>query len=194
MAITHISFDLDGTLITLRGVEHKFWLNVVPNLYAEKEKISFKQAYDYCIGEYAKLGPDKAEWYDTDRWFNFFGFEQDWRETLTKLCQGAILLPNAKETLEKYSKTHSLVLFTNTNREGLEIKLNLTGIKKYFDHTISVSSDFNMAKTTPLAYEKLVDYLGIKKEEILHVGDFLLHDYHKKCCVLNLMLLIFCFS
>jgi FMN phosphatase YigB (HAD superfamily) len=59
----------------------------------------------------------------------------------------------------------------------MEIKLKSTGLGKYFSEQISAVSDIGFVKTDPQAYEKLVEKLGIQKENLVHVGDYVHHDY-----------------
>lgn len=176
--ITHISFDMDGTLITLAGMEFKLWYDVVPQLYAEKHKISFSEAYNHCTREYDKVDERNAIWYDPPYWFKKFGFGIDPIEITKRLCSAsALVYPDVVQALEKLQKNYKLVLFTNTQRAGLEQKLEATGLGKYFKHTISATSDIGFVKTDVQAYTGLLKYLNLKPENLLHIGDYLHHDY-----------------
>jgi len=178
MAITHISFDLDGTLITLAGMEFKLWFDVIPTLYSKKHNISFNEAYTKCKQDYKEFDDSNIVYYDPPFWFKKFGLEQDSREIISKLSSSSSLVyPDVIQTLENLQQKYKLVLFTNTDRTGLEIKMKCTGLGKYFPIQVSAVSDLGVVKTEPQAYEKLVQHLGIQKENIVHVGDYVHHDY-----------------
>ncbi|PKP56800.1 hypothetical protein CVT91_12195 [Candidatus Atribacteria bacterium HGW-Atribacteria-1] len=58
-----ISFDVDGTLVDLE-YNDLVWFKEIPELVAQKKKISFERSLKFVYEEYAKLGEHNLNWYD----------------------------------------------------------------------------------------------------------------------------------
>ncbi|MHC1599567.1 MAG: hypothetical protein ACXQS5_01925, partial [Candidatus Methanospirareceae archaeon] len=58
-----VSFDVDGTLVS-QGFADCVWLQGIPQAYAEKEGLSFEQAFEFVKSEYDKIGDNRIEWYN----------------------------------------------------------------------------------------------------------------------------------
>ena len=167
-----LSFDLEGTL-----VNHVFsdlvWNEGIPKLYAEKMGISFEEAKNFVLTEYAKVGDGKIEWYDIKYWFNRFGLK-NYKKLFENYSDKVFYYPEVEEVLDSLKKDYMLVLATNSGREFLEFLTEK--IRKYFDKTFSATSDFKCLKKDSFFYQKICGILNIKPELMAHVGDRLEDD------------------
>ena len=78
----YISFDLDGTLASL-DFDEAIWLEEIPKLYAEKNKLDLKTAKDQVYADYFRAWfIDKVpDWTDIGYWFKRFGLN-DWEQLI----------------------------------------------------------------------------------------------------------------
>jgi putative hydrolase of the HAD superfamily len=176
--INLVSFDLDGTLVKSTFAD-KVWLEGLPNLYSNEKNISIKQAKQYIYNLYEKVGENRKEWYDIDWWFKRFDLKQSWKNLLDNYKHYIKLYNDTIETLDKLTKKFKLIIISNAKKEFIEIQLRETNIKPYFEHVFSSLSDFNFVKKTPDVYKKVLNFLNIKSNEIIHIGDNFEFDY--KC-------------
>jgi putative hydrolase of the HAD superfamily len=71
----------------------------------------------------------------------------------------------------------ALVLTSNAGREFIDVEMEATGLKKYFDRIFSATSDFKKVKKTADFYQRICLILGVEPQEIVHVGDHHEFDY-----------------
>jgi HAD superfamily hydrolase (TIGR01549 family) len=169
-----VSFDVEGTLTT-RRFSQVIWEEAIPKLYAEKIGLSFEEAKEHVMREYAKVGDGRVEWYDIRYWFNHFALA-DYEHLLNNRKQEITLYPEASRVLEDLGKNHKLIVSSNSSREFL--KFELEKLQKYFYRVYSVTSDFHQVKKTNQVYRKIGNLLGIKPSEMVHVGDLLEDDFN----------------
>lgn len=79
-----ISFDLDGTLIR-KGLDDVFWHKLIHELFAERNKISFKEAQKFLLEEYDRIGSEDPRWYVPEYWFERFGLEANISDILSRV-------------------------------------------------------------------------------------------------------------
>jgi GMP/IMP 5'-nucleotidase len=171
-----ISFDMNGTLTQDRFIE-LVWLEGIPKLYSRAKEIPYEKAKEYVFSEYKKVGEGRIEWYDIKYWFRFFGLGEDWRWLLKSLEHEVKSFPEVPSVLEELSKAYQLILTTNAYREFVDLELEATGLNGYFMRIFSSTSDFGEVKKTPQVYSKICQILGVKPEEIAHIGDHRLFDF-----------------
>lgn len=174
--IKTISFDFDGTLVK-RSYADYVWLECVPKLYAKEKKISKREAKEFVLKEYDKIGKDRIEWYDIDWWFKNFKMKEDWHNVLTNCKHTIELFPETKKTLSALSKDFELIIISNSRREFLDMQLEETRIGSYFTHVFSTTSDFRKVKKLPEIYLEICKKLDIEPNEMIHVGDDYEFDY-----------------
>ena len=174
--IQMISFDMDGTLIE-SGYTDWVWHHGIPTLYAEKTGLSFEEAKAFVIEEYKKIGEGAIEWYDIKYWIQFFELETGWRTLLEQYIDKINVYPDVHHILERLRDRFLLVLTSNAGREFIEVEMEATGLRKYFDQIFSATSDFKEVKKTTVFYQRLCQILGKDPQEIVHVGDHYEFDY-----------------
>jgi putative hydrolase of the HAD superfamily len=169
-----ISLDMDGTLMKSRFVD-KVWMEGVPALYAERTGLDFPAAKEHVIGEYARVGSDRMEWYDLLYWIEKFCLKTGKDELLQKYEDEIEAYPEVPEVLELLSDKYDLVVTSNAAREFIDIELE--GLTEYFREIFSATSDFREVKKSPLVYGAICAQMDARPFEVLHIGDHYHYDY-----------------
>jgi len=170
-----ISFDMNGTLTQDHFVE-AIWGEGVPGLYSLARRIPLDEAKRYVFAEYDKVGETRVEWYDIKYWFRSLGLGDDWRGLLERFQHHACPFPDVLHVLQGLSQEYQLVVTSNASAEFIDIELGAAGMTGYFTRVFSCTSDFGEVKKTPEVYGRVCRSLGIKPEEMIHVGDHRLFD------------------
>lgn len=178
-----VSFDMDGTLVEHVGVARAVsaflkgkGVSVTPS-DVERALLAIDrptpEEYAPCPEEYylelnrvilRAVGAYERGWEKEllDFWFSpgNFRVSEGAREALT-LLRGAGL---------------TLVVVSNNLRREVESVLKSLGLMEFFDavYTPDVVGAF---KPSPLVFVRVVESLGIRESELLHVGDSLEEDY-----------------
>jgi putative hydrolase of the HAD superfamily len=171
-----ISFDMDGTLVD-SGFTDWVWLHGIPHLYAQKSGLSFDEAKTIVVEEYQKVGEGAIEWYDIKYWFRFFQLDETWETLMKRYSDKISAYEDGRHVLENLRERYPLVLTSNAGREFIDIEMEVTGMRKYFDRIFSATSDFQSVKKTSQFYRQICDILNTEPEEIIHVGDHYEFDY-----------------
>jgi 2-haloalkanoic acid dehalogenase type II len=79
-------------------------------------------------------------------------------------------LPCVEEVLKKLSSKYKVALLSNTMSDHPKLLLHESGYDKYFDY-ILCSRDVGVRKPNPEVFSFILNKLGIKPEETVHVGD-----------------------
>jgi len=162
-----LSFDLEGTLVDT-VFSQLVWEVGLPDLYAEEMGIDHEAAVKKVMQEYSEIGPERIEWYDLKYWFKRFQLQTEWRRLLERYKGNISIYPEVKDVLEHLSKEYELILISNTSREFMAVMTE--ELSNYFAHTFSGPTDFKMLKFQKL-YTKIVEQLGAKPQDIVHIGD-----------------------
>ncbi len=166
-----ISFDLDGTLVDY-GFVDSIWLEGIPKLFAAKEKIPLDAARELVKKEYDKVGMERLEWYNIKFWLKKLCLDENWRSLVESYRCRVRLHPETLAVLEKLkSEKSTMVLITNSPEEFLNIELEETGMRRFFKHIFSATSEFGQVKNTTIFYIKIASMLDVLPRQIVHVGD-----------------------
>jgi len=162
-----LSFDLEGTLV---GTEFSrlVWEEGLPVLYAEEKGISLESALRHIMEEYNKIGPERVEWYDLRYWFRHFKLQADWRSLLERYKDSVEVYPEVESVLNRLGQHYKLIIVTNTSRDFLPIQMK--PLNPCFMRIFSAPTDYGTVKS-PELYTKICTELGVKPEEVVHVGD-----------------------
>lgn len=170
-----LSFDLDGTLIR-KGFDDIFWNKLIPELFAETNKIGFEQSQKFILGEYDSVGPDDPRWYIPEYWFARFHLSANICDVLKKVRYEEGLYEDV-QLLRDFSKNYQVIISTNNPRIILDHKLQvLTHARQFISYTFSAISDFNNIVKGKDFYLNICNNIGIKPEQMLHIGDEPKHD------------------
>lgn len=171
-----ISFDMDGTLVDSEFTDW-VWLHGIPKLYSEKARIPFEEAKHIVVEEYLKVGEAAIEWYDIKYWFKFLELNGNWKNLLESYIDKIRVYEDVIEVIHHLNGRFMLILTSNAGREFIEVEMEATGLKKFFQHTFSATSDFYLVKKTANFYLKICEILNVEPNEIVHVGDHYEFDY-----------------
>ena len=167
--ITHISLDLDNTLITT-AFDHHLWNEWLPRQCATQHRVPLDLAREHVFGEYyaAQYIERIPNWTSIDYWLKRFHLTNDGLDTLAKHIT---LFEDAIPALEALARDHELLLCTANDETLLQLKLDATRIRPYFSHVISVPSRYGTWKKNSTTYERMLNDLGLRPEHVLHVGN-----------------------
>ncbi|MCX8110058.1 MAG: HAD family hydrolase [Syntrophorhabdaceae bacterium] len=171
-----ISFDLDGTLVSAQYGD-MVWNHGIPEEYAKKYSIGFKEAQEAVIKEYRTLGDGDLLWYDIGYWLKRFGLSVSSDELLKRYEDYIVTAFDAKEVLSRLATRYTLIVASNAARIFVEKELEHTGLTPYFDRIISATSDYKMVKKGEDFYMRLCQEMGAKASDFIHIGDHPIFDY-----------------
>jgi len=144
-AIDTIMFDMDGTLLDLH-FDNYFWLKLVPKNYANNFKISEEEAASIILEKYKKVR-GTLQWYCLDYWQSELSL--DILHLKKEIKEKVAIRPNIENLLNELQLAKKRVLLiTNAHPASLEIKMNQTGISRFFHQCIS-SHQLQLAKENP---------------------------------------------
>jgi len=172
-----ISFDLDGTITDISFVD-SVWLEGIPRSFVSKNRISLEDAKRRVMGEYAKVGRERLEWYDLRYWIQRLDLDVSPEELLDSFQDKIKIYPEVVEVLEEFScRGLRLIIVSNARREFIDLELEKTHIAHYFERVFSSTSDFGLVKKTVGLYLKVCGTCGISPNEVIHVGDDRCFDF-----------------
>jgi len=175
--IKTISFDLDDTLIK-RTFADSVWLEGLPKIYAEEKNIDFEEAKQHLLKEYDEITDKRIEWYDISYWFTRFNLKHSWKKLLKNYKHVIEPYPETEDVLKRLHEKYDLIIISNAKKEFIDIELEESGLKKYFTHVFSSTSDFHKVKKIAEFYLMICDKLKIKPNEMIHIGDHEEFDYN----------------
>ena len=171
------SFDLDGTLVS-QGFADCVWLRGVPEAYAAKQGLSFEQAFEFVKSRYDRVGEERVEWYKIDYWLREFGLEGEvTREELFRRCEGEVRIYEETEGVLRVLKEAGFELVVCSNAPTEFVEFQIRGIKKFFSHTFSATSDFGAVKKSNGFYERVCEILSVEPQAVVHTGDHWVFDF-----------------
>jgi 5'-nucleotidase len=160
-------FDLDGTLLDQR-FDNVFWNETVPREIAIQEDSSLEECKDKVYAHYKKVY-GTLDWYSSDFWSKTFNINI---KNLTYQERDKISLhEGSRSLLESLVESgETLFLVTNAHPDILNIKLDITGLSRYFQAIFS-SHEIGHAKEESLFWEKLISKTGIDAKEAVLIDD-----------------------
>lgn len=188
---THIFFDLDHTIWDFdKNAEealHELYVSHRLNDIGLKSADVFIETYtqnnhrlwrEYHVGNITKETLREARFKQT---FLDLGVHPDviphgFEDAYVQLCPTKTnLFPNAHETLTYLQSKYTLHLISNGFKESQDIKINGTGIGKYFTHVI-ISEIVGVNKPDKAIFEYAINLAGTTKDQSLMIGDSLEAD------------------
>ncbi|GAA4097933.1 YjjG family noncanonical pyrimidine nucleotidase [Mucilaginibacter panaciglaebae] len=187
----HIFFDLDHTIWDFdKNAEealHELYLTHRLNDIGLTSAAVFIETYtennhrlwrEYHLGNITKEALREARFKQT---FLDLGVHPDvipvgFEDAYVRLCPTKTnLFPNAHETLEYLRDKYQLHLISNGFKESQDIKINGTGLSKYFTHIV-ISELVGINKPDKAIFEHAVNLAGTTKEQSVMIGDSLEAD------------------
>lgn len=167
--IDSVLLDMDGTLLDLHFDNH-FWLEHLPQRYAEHHGISREQA----DAELLPLFRDNAgqlNWYCLDFWSR--ELKLPIRDLKREVAHLIALRPDADTFLAALRGAGKRVaLITNAHRDSLSLKLERVELAPWFDRLIS-SHDYGFPKEDQQFWQALHADFGFEPARSLFIDDSL---------------------
>jgi 5'-nucleotidase len=166
-SISVVFLDMDGTLLDLHFDNH-FWLEHVPNCYAEKNSLSQAQARQQLYALYEQV-VGTMDWYCLDYWSNALNMD----------------IPVLKQDVDHLIKVHPhvvafldllrqkkkrVVMVTNAHQKSLSLKMEKTQLGGHFDRLIS-SHEIGVPKENADFWHKLQLIEPFQIDQTLLVDD-----------------------
>ena len=169
-----ISLDAAGTIVNGHYFDFVF-LEVVPQLYAQKRNLNLESAKSLVHKEYDKMSKDDIRWYLPEYWFEKFHLGMKPMDVFREHKDQAKIYPEVPSVLEILSEKYSLIVASGLPKNLLEIAIE--DVRAYFEYVFSPITDLGeIAKSTGF-YEMICKTLRIKPENMLHVGDNWNNDF-----------------
>ena len=189
-----ILFDLDDTLISLRGCEAQALqrtlaeAGLMERLPADYGSVSatFAEISGRYWGHRSGKGYSRDEILEHSLRDLFAYYELDAAQSApmaikywSAFCRSAALNPGALETLNRLSQHFRLGVITNGYIDSQRGRLEAAGLTDYFD-PILISEEVGVAKPDRRIFEMALAQLDMRREDVLYVGDSIGHD-HEGC-------------
>jgi putative hydrolase of the HAD superfamily len=162
-----LMLDMDGTVLDL-AYDNYMWRVLVPEQYAALHDLSASAAMENMMRWFRET-QGNLEWYCLDHWSERLGLD------VLKLHRDMDhligFLPGALKFLQHVQASNIRVLMvTNSHRDTLELKDDVTGVASYFDGVYS-SHDYGYAKEHQEFWHALQDEVGFDPETTMFVDD-----------------------
>jgi len=172
-----VLLDMDGTLLDL-NFDNYFWLEFVPQRFAEKNQLSLAQAKQQLIPQFKKM-EGTLEWYCLDYWSD--NLDLDITALKAEISGLISVLPHVVEFLDAIKQSsRKLILVTNAHRNSLDLKMQKTCLQLFFDQIIS-SHDYGFPKEDQRFWARLQQQHPFDMDKTLLVDDSLAVLNAAKC-------------
>ena len=167
--IDTVLLDMDGTLLDLHYDNH-FWLEHLPNRYAELHGISRAMA-ELELTPLFERNAGQLQWYCLD--FCSTELKIPVRELKLETADLIALRPDADTFLAAIKQAGKrVILITNAHRDSLSLKMERIELAPYFERLIS-SHDYGYPKESPQFWDALQADIGFEPGRSLFIDDTL---------------------
>lgn len=167
--IDTVLLDMDGTLLDLHYDNH-FWLEHLPNRYAELHRISRAMA-ELELTPLFERNAGQLQWYCLDFWSTELKIPV--RELKLETADLIALRPDADTFLAAIKQAGKrVILITNAHRDSLSLKMERIELAPYFERLIS-SHDYGYPKESPQFWDALQADIGFEPGRSLFIDDTL---------------------
>jgi 5'-nucleotidase len=164
--IDTVLLDMDGTLLDLHFDNH-FWQHHLMRRYAELHGQPFAEV-ESRLTEMFERAAGTLDWYCLDFW------SRELKVDIVRLKREVEHLiavhPHVEEFLRRLQGWKRAILVTNAHRDSLQLKMERTGIGRFFERLVS-SHDYRRPKEDPLFWEHLQRDLQFDPARTLLVED-----------------------
>ena len=165
--IDTIFLDMDGTLLDLHFDNH-FWLEHVPERYAGKHGIALDEARRVLEEKYQSIA-GTLNWYCIDYWSD--ALELDIAALKREIEHLIAIRPGVEDFLLALKASDKrIVLVTNAHQKSLSLKMENTGLERYFDALIC-SHDLGLPKENVAFWDAINKKEPYQRERTLLIDD-----------------------
>lgn len=164
-----LMLDMDGTILDL-AYDNFMWLTRVPEAYAERHGLRDEEARETLFTWFRQMR-GTLDWYCMDQWserleLDVIALHHEHRDRID-------YLPGARDFLARIAQADiRLLLVTNSHRATLDLKADVTGLDRYFDH-LYTAHDVGFAKEEPEFWAAIQEEEGFNPATTLFVDDTL---------------------
>ncbi|MEY2700257.1 MAG: hypothetical protein RIQ52_1012 [Pseudomonadota bacterium] len=167
--IKSVFLDMDGTLLDLNFDNH-FWQDFVPLRYAEQHGMGLAEAKEVLVPQFRAM-EGRLEWYCLDYWSE--ALQLDIVAMKQELAGLISMLPHVEDFLDTVRASgRRMVLVTNAHPRSLELKLERTSLRMFFDSIVS-SHTLQLPKEHPDFWQRLRQQESYQPQSTLMVDDSL---------------------
>jgi 5'-nucleotidase len=164
--IDTVLLDMDGTLLDLH-FDNYFWQHHLMQRYAELHGQPYAEVELRLLGMFNRAA-GTLNWYSVDYWSR--ELDVDIVQLKREVQHLIAVHPFVEEFLERLQGKKRVILVTNAHRKSLQLKLERTGIGRFFEAMIS-SHDYQRPKEDPLFWQQLQQDLKFDPARTLLVED-----------------------
>ncbi len=165
--VATVLLDMDGTLLDLH-FDNYFWLEHVPQRYAERHGLELGEARRELRGRYRAV-EGTLQWYCIDFWSRELGM--DIAALKHEVSHKIAVHARVEPFLEAVRRSgRRLVLVTNAHGGSLDLKLAKTGIGRHF-HRLLSAHQLGMPKEDPRFWDALTRAEPYRPDATLLVDD-----------------------
>jgi HAD superfamily hydrolase (TIGR01549 family) len=168
-----ISFDLQGTISNSNFSDY-FWLTLLPELYAAKNKLSLEEGRNELVDFFNQIGKYDYRYYDHRYWLKALELDWSFNQAVKAIKLSPSFYPGMGKLIKKLYKKVPLIILSTTTREFIDIELNK--YSNYFNHIFSTIDDLAISGKPPGAFEKVATGLSKDNRDFFHIGDSLEMD------------------
>lgn len=166
-AVDTVLLDMDGTILDL-GFDNFFWLEYLPEVYAEKNNLSLEQSRKFLADSYGAI-EGKLQWYCLDFWSE--RLQLDIPQLKRSVKERVAFRPGALDFLKfLVAQKKRVYLVTNAHPKSLEIKLLMTNFHEYFCD-LNSSHEFGFPKEEQQYWRCLQDKYQFDPKRSLFIDD-----------------------
>ncbi|HHJ36714.1 MAG TPA: GMP/IMP nucleotidase [Gammaproteobacteria bacterium] len=181
--IDTVLLDMDGTLLDLH-FDNYFWMQHVPECYAEKHGVSHDVAYRHVM-QRSEQTRSSLDWYCVDFWTRELSL--DIGQLKHDMSEKIAIRPDVVSFLSWLNKKGKrVVLVTNAHPVSLDLKMEKTQLHVHFDNIVN-AHDIGMAKEHEGFWDKLQAYEPYDMRRTMLIDDNMevlgcAHEYGIKYC------------